>query len=83
MRDTIIVEIRQVNGVPFKGSLHIKDSKYGIFEKCLAMDPSTIHGLSFAFSDYPIVKFKLKHQINIDALKPREFFVFERSYRVN
>ena len=83
MRDTIIIEIRQVNGVPFKGSLHFKEAKYGIFEKCLAMDPSTIHGLSFAFSDYPIVKFKLKHQINIDTLKPREFFEFERAYRVN
>ena len=83
LRDNIIVEIRKVNGVPFKGSLHFKEAKFGIFEGCMKQDPSMIHGLSFAFSDYPIVKFKLKHQINIDSLKPMEFFEFNRSYRVN
>jgi hypothetical protein len=82
-RDLIIVEIRQVNGVPFKGSLHYKEAKYGIFEHCLKQDPTSIHGLNFAFSDYPIVKYKLKHQINIDDLKPLEFFEYHRSYKVN
>ena len=47
------------------------------------MDPTIIHGLSFAYSDYPIVKYKLKHQIDIDALKPLEFFEYNRSYKVN
>ena len=83
MRDNIIIEIRQVNGVPFKGSLHYKEAKYGIFENCLKQDPAIIHGLSFAFSDYPIVKFKLKHQIDIDTWKPMEYFEFERRYKVN
>ena len=83
LRDTITVEIRQVNGVPFKGSLHFKEAKYGIFENCLNLDPTIIHGLSFAYSDYPIVKYKLKHQIDIDALKPLEFFEYNRSYKVN
>ena len=83
LRDNITVEIRQVNGVPFKGSLHFKEAKYGIFEKCLNLDPTIIHGLSFAYSDYPIVKYKLKHQIDIDALKPVEFFEYNRSYKVN
>ena len=83
MRDTVTVEIRQVNGVPFKGSLHFKEAKYGIFENCLKMDPTTIHGLSFGYSDYPIVKYKLKHQIDIDSLKPLEYFEFNRSYKVN
>ena len=50
-RDNIIVEIRQVNGVPFKGSLHYKEAKYSIFERCLDMDPTMIQGLSFAFSN--------------------------------
>ena len=83
LRDLIIVEIRQVNGIPFKGSLHYKEAKYGIFEQCLRQDPTSIHGLNFAFSDYPIVKYKLKHQINIDDLKPLEFFEYHRSYKVN
>ena len=83
LRDYIVVEIRQVNGAPFKGSLHYKEAKYGIFEQCLKQDPTTIHGLNFAFSDYPIVKYKLKHQINIDDLRPVEFFEYHRSYKVN
>ena len=83
MRDNIIIEIRQVNGVPFKGSLHYKEAKYGIFEKCLKQDPTIIHGLSFAFNDYPVIKYKLKHQIDIDAWKPMEYFEFERTYKVN
>ena len=83
MRDNIIIEIRQVNGVPFKGSLHYKEAKYGIFENCLKQDLTIIHGLSFAFSDYPIVKYKLKHQIDIDTWKPMDYFEFEPKYNLN
>ena len=83
LRDNIVIEIRQVNGVPFKGSLHYKEAKYGIFENCLKQDPSLIHGLSFAFSDYPIIKYKLKRQIDIDTWRPMEFFEFKRTYKVN
>ena len=83
LRDNIVIEIRQVNGVPFKGSLHYKEAKYGIFENCLKQDPSLIHGLSFAFSDYPIIKYKLKRQIDIDTRRPMEFFEFKRTYKVN
>jgi hypothetical protein len=83
LRDNIVIEIRQVNGVPFKGSLHYKEAKYGIFGDCLKQDPSLIHGLSFAFSDYPIIKYKLKRQIDIDTWKPMEYFEFKRSYKVN
>ena len=41
------------------------------------MEPTTIHGLSFAFSDNPIIKYKVKHHINIDALRPRGYFQFQ------
>ena len=80
-RDYIVVEIRTVNGQPFKGSLHFKEAKFEIFGKCLLQDPAIIHGLSFGFSDYPLIKFKLKHQINIDELRSFEFFDYERSYK--
>ena len=82
-RDNIIVEIRQVNGVPFKGSLHYKEAKYGIFNGCLGLDSTLVHVLSFAFSDYPIIKYKLRKQIDIDSLRNREFFEFNRKYTVN
>lgn len=83
LRDNIIVKIRQVNGMPFKGSLHYKEAKNGIFKNCLKQDLSIIHGLSFAFSDYPVIKYKFKQQINIDAWKPMEFFEYIRTYKVN
>lgn len=51
LRDNIIIEIPQVNRVPFKDSLHYKEAKFGVFKNCLEMDPTRIHGLSFAFSD--------------------------------
>ena len=82
-RDNIVIEIRQVNGEPFKGSLHYKEAKFGIWKDCLGMDPTLIHGLTFAFSDYPIIKYKLKNQINIDGLRNVEFFEFNRAYKVN
>ena len=82
MRDDITIEIRKVNGAPFKGSLHFKEAKYGIFQNCLQLNPSLIHGLRFGFSDFPVVKFKLKEKINIDAFQPMEYFDFKRDYTV-
>jgi hypothetical protein len=82
MRDDITIEIRKVNGAPFKGSLHFKEAKYGIFQNCLQLNPSLIHGLRFGYSDFPVVKFKLKEKINIDAFQPMEFFDFKRNYTV-
>ena len=81
-RDQLVVEIRNVNGVPFKGSLHFKEAKFGIFGQCLHQDPAIIHGLTFGYSDFPLIKFKFKHQINVDELRPFEFFEFERRYNV-
>ena len=82
MRDDITIEIRKVNGAPFKGSLHFKEAKYGIFQNCLQLNPTLIHGLRFGFSDFPVVRFKLKEQISIDAFLPMEFFDFKRNYSV-
>ena len=82
MRDDIQIEIRQINGKPFKGSIHIKEARYGIFENCLGFSSELLHGIRFGFSDYPLVKFKLKSQIDIDALQPIEYFDFKRTYRV-
>ena len=80
-RDNLIIEIRQVNGEPFRGSLHFKEAKFGIFEQTLKQDPALIHGISFGFSDFPLVKFKLRKQINIDEFQPVEFFEFKRTYK--
>ena len=42
-----------------------------------------IDGISFAFSTYPVVKFKLKEQIDVDRnLQHMEYFNFKRRYMV-
>ena len=80
--DNLIIEIRQFNGVQVRGSLHFTEAKFGIFEHSMRQDLALIHGLSFGFSDFPLVKYKLRQQINIDELQPFEFFEFKRSYKV-
>ena len=60
MRDDITIKIRKVNGVAFKGSLHFKEAKYGIFQNCLQLIPTLIHGLRFGYSDYPLVRKRSK-----------------------
>ena len=82
MRDDITIEVRKINGIPFKGSLHLKEAKHGIFQSCLHLNTNLIHGIRFGFSDYPLVKFKLKEKINIDAFLPMEFFDYKRDYTV-
>ena len=81
-RDDITIEVRKVNGTAFKGSLHFKEAKYGIFQNCLQLNPSLIHGLRFGYSDFPLVRFKLKEQIYIDAFLPKEYFDYKRDYTV-
>ena len=83
MRDDIIVEVQTVNDLPFKGSLTFTEAKDGVFNGCLGLNIKLIHGIRFAFSTYPVVKFKLKQQIDVDMnLQHVEFFNFERRYSV-
>ena len=82
MRDDIVLEIREHNGKPFKGSLTMTEARDGIFSKGMGLDKALIHGIRFGYSDFPVVKFKLKTQIDVDALHPIEFFEVHRSYAV-
>ena len=81
-RDEIVIEVQRINGAKFIGQLGFKEAKYGIFRDCLHLDPITIHGLRFGFSDHPVVKYKLKEKINVDALISTEFFTFKRQFLV-
>ena len=83
MRDDIVIEIRTVNDMPFKGSLTFTEAKDGVYGQCLGLDIKILHGIRFAFSTYPVVKFKLKEQIDVDRiLHHTEYFDFERRYTV-
>jgi hypothetical protein len=83
MRDDLTVEIQTMNGRPFKGSLTIEEARDGIFSSSLGLNPAILHGIRYRFSTYPVIKFKLKHQIDIDELHHLEHFTFARHYRLN
>ena len=79
MRDDIVIEVQTVNDRPFKGSLTLKEAMDGVFATCLGLDKKLVHGVRFAFSTYPVIKFKLKQQIDVDReLQHVEFFEYER-----
>ena len=83
MRDDIIVEVQTVNDRPFKGSLTFTEAMNGVFETCLGLDKKLVHGVRFAFSTYPVIKYKLKEQIDVDRqLQHVEYFDFMRRYTV-
>ena len=82
MRDEIVVEIQKINGARFIGQLGFKEAKYGIFRGCLNLDPTMIHGLRFAYSDFPVIKYKLKDKIDVDALIANELFTYKRQFMV-
>ena len=82
MRDDIVIEVQKINGATFIGQLGFKEAKYGIFRDCLKLDPAMLHGIRFGFSDHPVVKFKLKEKIDVDALISIEFFTYKREFLV-
>jgi hypothetical protein len=83
MRDDIIVEIQTVNERPFKGSVTFTEAKE-ILSTCMGIEIRLVHGIRFAFSTYPVVKYKLKEQIDVDRnLQHVEYFNFERRYTQN
>ena len=83
MRDDIVIEVQTVNDRPFKGSLTLKEAMDGVFATCLGLDKKLVHGVRFAFSTYPVIKFKLKQQIDVDReLQHVEFFEYERRYTI-
>jgi hypothetical protein len=80
MRDDITVEVQTMNGRPFKGSITIDEARNGIFAGCMDLNPRLLHGIRFRFSTFPVIKYKLKQQINLDDLHPLEYFIFKRQY---
>ena len=83
MRDDIVVEIQTLNDRPFKGSVTFTEAKE-ILSTCMGLEIRLVHGIRFAFSTYPVVKYKLKEQIDVDRnLQHVEFFNFERRYTLN
>ena len=79
-RDEVEVEIRTVNGEPFRGSLTRLEAKHLIYKGILGCPFSNFRGCKLGFKACPTVTFMLKEQINIDDLEFAKEFSFKRSY---
>ena len=80
MRDDLIVQCQTINGKPFKGTVTFKEAKHEIFQGKLGYEQTLLHSIRTTFNGCPVIKFKLKSQINIDDLASVEHFDFERRY---
>ena len=79
-RDEIEVEIRTINGEPFRGSLTRLEAKHLIYKGVLGCPFSNFRGCKLEFKSCPTATFVLKEQINIDDLESVKDFTFKRSY---
>ena len=79
-RDEVEVEIRTINGDPFRGSLTRHEAKHLIYKGVLGCPFSNFRGCKTGFKGCPTVTFMLKEQINIDDLESVREFSFKRSY---
>ena len=52
----------------------------GVFKGELGLNVKLIHGICFGNSTFLVIKFKLKQQIDVNALKHQEYFEFQRHY---
>ena len=81
MRDVIIIEIQKINGEMFHGTITYDEASDDIFRGCLGFEDCMLHGVKFAYSNYPVVRYKLKDQIDIDELYNREHFELRRQVK--
>ena len=49
-----------------------------IFEGALGLDQSNLASITIGFNKGRVITFKLRQQIDLDDLYPREYFEFER-----
>ena len=73
-----MVEILTMNGSEYKGTITPSEARSTIFGEALGLDQVNLASITIGFNRGRIVTFKLKQQIDIDVLYPRENFEFER-----
>ena len=77
-RDEITVECQKINDEPFRGTITFKEATETIFTQIMGFDLSDLYSLRMRYSGCPLIKFKLKQQINIDDLISVQNFNLER-----
>ena len=78
MRDEIVVECRTINDAPFRGTITFKEAREVIFGEVMGFELKELYSIRFRYNGCPVIKFKLKNQINLDDLLSVEYFNLER-----
>ena len=82
MRDKFVVDIKLIDGEPFKGTITRTEALKNIFVRALGFSPMEFHGATPSFRGHPIVIFKTKRLFNIDErLAGKSYFDYEKKVK--
>jgi hypothetical protein len=78
-RESFVVDVLELDGQKFMGSLTRKEMFSSIYTKALDLRPENLHGFVPGYRGHPTIKYCLKEKINIDLdLQGKSVFTFER-----
>ena len=82
-RESFVVDVLEIDGQKFMGSLTRKEMSSNIYAKALGLRPENLHGFVPGYRGHPTIKYRLKEKINIDLdLQGKSVFTFERMEKV-
>jgi hypothetical protein len=82
-RESFVVDVLEIDGQKFMGSLTRKEMSSCIYTKALGLRPENLHGFVPGYRGHPTIKYRLKDKINIDLdLQGKSAFTFERTEKV-
>jgi hypothetical protein len=65
-RVSFVVDVMEMDGQKFMGSLTHKEMSSSIYTKALGLRPENLHGFVPGYRGHPTFKYRLKETINID-----------------
>jgi hypothetical protein len=82
-RESFVVDVLEIDGQKFFGSLTRKEMSSSIYTKALGLRPENLHGFVPGYRGHPTIKYRLKEKINVDLdLQGKSAFTFERTEKV-
>jgi hypothetical protein len=82
-RESFVVDVLEIDGQKFMGSLTRKEMSSSIYTKALGLRPENLHGFVPGYRGHPTIKYRLKDKINVDLdLQGKSSFTFERTEKV-
>ena len=82
IRQTFEIEIRTLNGRPYRGSMCPKEAKHGIYKGCLDLELSNFYGARPGWNNCPTITFTLCNPINVDDMSGLKYFDYIRKRKV-